>query len=1444
MPPTTARLLCPRGAAWLLVLASLLGQAQRAVAAAIATPTVQFKRLGVEEGLSSNWVLAILRDRRGFLWVGTQNGLDRYDGQKIVNYHHVPSDAHSIPSAVAGVLYEDSRGRLWVGSRWASQGMARYDRDRDRFERLPQGPGGLSDPRVNAIVEAPGGRLWVGTAKGVDLVDVDNGHFENYGLAPLDDGKTPPRLTTALLVDHRGTLWVGTSEGLYLLNQESKRCVPWRGPDRPNALDGHRVEALLEDEAGTLWIATMTGGLFAIEDGGRNLRQYLPRAGEPASLGHMRTRSLALDQQGRLWVGTENGGLDMLDRRTGRFEHHRPNPFTPGALGSASIYTLLADRQGILWIGTYDDGLNTFSPLEQRFGLVTASDGGLRDPRVSAFLEDREGNLWIGTDGGGLCRIDARTGQYTYLTSEPDNPATLGSNSILTMAEAGDGALWAGGWGGGLSRLDPRTGKVTRFRHQAGQPSSIVSNDIWRVHRVQSGELVVATQRGTDLFDLQSGRASRLGARTPGVAGEMTITLAEERDGDLWLGQHGRAQHISRATGAVTTYVHDPRGPSQLEAGQVFAILEDSAQNVWIGGEGGLRCLRAGQPVGSDLLTIEGLPHQVVTSLLEDSSGNLWVTTHRGLSKLEGAVNNPGGPVAHHFDVHDGLQGSEFSRGAALRARDGHLFFGGPRGFNVFVPEAITFNSEAPPVVLTDLRVFNRSVLPAASDSPITRSITETPALSLSQDHFVVTFEFAALNLVLPQKNRYAYMLEGLERDWNQAGTRHEATYTQLRRGDYVLRVRAANNDGVWNEAGLALPVHVQPRWYEVTSTRVLLAGLGLLLVAGIIGWRVREFHERERTLTRRVEERTRALHELTSDLENRVRERTAQLELAMRVARRGEERYALAVRGAEDGLWDWDLAGGYLYLSPRWKAMLGYSESEQPSSFDTWLALVHPDDREGFRQAMTLTPDHPGNIRHEYRMIDRHGQELWFLCRGVVVFDEDGVPTRAAGSQTDITSRRCAELDQRRSMTHDYLTGLPNRSHFGNRLQEALQRVRQGHESLAVIFLGIDRFKASSDTVDPSAVDQILIEIASRLRKAVRGVDTLAKLRGDEFAVLLPALSHPDDATRVAEEIRPLLLGPFDVDGQIIETVASIGIKISSTEGESIKDVLRDANLAMSRARAEGTGRPRVFDLELRRSARDLMRMENGLKRALSQQEFRLHYQPIVDLGSHRPIGLEALIRWQDPERGLVPPNQFIGIAEACGLMIPLTEWVLSEACAQAKRWEGLPSAPIRIAINLPPVMISSPDLIAKVTRAVDEHHIAPGALTVEIVESSLLDTSDTSLGNLQALREIGIKIAIDDFGTGYSSLSYLQRLPVDYLKIDRSFTQGVPGNATNSAINMALLELASKLTLDTVAEGIETDAQAAFLSTIGCHAGQGYLFSKPLPADECEVFLRAHLV
>ncbi|MBV9946450.1 MAG: EAL domain-containing protein, partial [Myxococcales bacterium] len=459
----------------------------------------------------------------------------------------------------------------------------------------------------------------------------------------------------------------------------------------------------------------------------------------------------------------------------------------------------------------------------------------------------------------------------------------------------------------------------------------------------------------------------------------------------------------------------------------------------------------------------------------------------------------------------------------------------------------------------------------------------------------------------------------------------------------------------------------------------------------------------------------------------------------------------------------------------------------------------------------------------------------------GIVLFDTQGRPVRVAGSQTDITGRRETEEQIRRSAMHDALTGLPNRALLVDRLEQAIARAdRTDKARFAVLFLDLDRFKTINDSLGHLAGDRLLVQIANRLTECLRSIDTVARLGGDEFAIVVTDLENDETASLVAVRIHESLRAPFDIGSHRVFTSASIGITLSSERHQRAEDYLRDADTAMYRAKSEGRSRHQLFDGRMHEQAMERLAVEAGMRRALERDEFVLHYQPIVSLDTGAPVGVEALIRWNHPERGILPPAAFLAIAEESGLIVPMSEWVVQSACDQASAWQEALPGPVRVSVNLPSQQLKDPRLVDLVRDNLRRTNLDASAIGLELVESSLIEHGPTIVDNLQQLRAMGIYIAVDDFGTGYSSLSYLKRLPIDALKIDRSFTQGIPHDPNDTAISTAIIAMARSLHLNVVAEGVETREQSDFLRAHGCHTAQGYFFSPPLPAVECLGFLR----
>ena len=561
---------------------------------------------------------------------------------------------------------------------------------------------------------------------------------------------------------------------------------------------------------------------------------------------------------------------------------------------------------------------------------------------------------------------------------------------------------------------------------------------------------------------------------------------------------------------------------------------------------------------------------------------------------------------------------------------------------------------------------------------------------------------------------------------------------------------------------------------------------------------------------------------------------------------RESEERYALAARGANDGLWDWNLATNEVYYSPRWKAMLGATDAEIGTSPDDWLNRVHPDDVERVRADIAShVAGYATQLESEHRIRHRDGRYLWVLCRGVAVRDAIGKAYRMAGSLTDVSERKSTEQQLLHDAFHDSLTNLPNRSLFTDLLSRSLGRGRRRADyRFAVLFIDLDRFKVVNDSLGHSIGDELLKSIAQRVERCVRPGDTVARLGGDEFTILVDDIGDPSDATRVADRVQRELAQPFTLGGHEVFTTASIGIALSASGYQAADDLLRDADIAMYRAKALGKARYELFDTAMHAHAKALLELETDLRRAVEHAEFTLLYQPLVSLETGQITGFEAVVRWDHPTHGLIGPAAFIPIAEETGLIIPIGSWVLRQACRQMKTWQDrYPAlADLAVSVNLSARQFAQANLVEEIDGALKETGLEPRRLRIEITESVVMENAASAMAVIDQLRALHIKIDMDDFGTGYSSLSYLQRFSLDHLKIDRSFVTDIDAaGSENAEIVRTIVTLADHLGMDTVAEGVETPGQLARLRELGCRKVQGYLFSKPVGEAEADQLLAA---
>ncbi len=551
------------------------------------------------------------------------------------------------------------------------------------------------------------------------------------------------------------------------------------------------------------------------------------------------------------------------------------------------------------------------------------------------------------------------------------------------------------------------------------------------------------------------------------------------------------------------------------------------------------------------------------------------------------------------------------------------------------------------------------------------------------------------------------------------------------------------------------------------------------------------------------------------------------------------EERYALAVRAANDGIWDWDLTANRIHFSPRWHSILGQPERIGDEEPDAWFSLVHDDDLIAVRAAIDghvsgRTP----HLEVEHRMRDRDGNWRWVLVRGLAVRDQNGNATRMAGSMSDVSQRRAAERQLQHDALHDPLTGLPNRALFNDRLEQIIRRsLRDPTMTCAVLFVDIDRFKLVNDSLSHTVGDQLLVALGARLREMLRPGDTVARLGGDEFAVLLDGVATEEDGALAAQRVQTVFAQPFSVGGQELVVTASMGISLGSSKA-SAGDLLRNADIAMYDAKRRGTGRCSVFDESMHRRVVDRVAREHELRQAIDGSLIVVNYQPIVDMRTGQICELEALARWPDNWPPFAPAD-FVAIAEESGLIKELGVAVLRTAVGTLSSWRaaGLVSPDVSVSVNISKRQLDDPALPDEILAALTAADLPADLLRLEITESTLMQEPERMQGIVSEVCAKGVGLHLDDFGTGYSSLAALLQFPVDALKIDRRFvTSGLPTGSANEAIVRSTIALAHGLGLQVIAEGIENPLDLRRLRALGCEYGQGFLFSKPVRAEQVE--------
>jgi two-component system sensor histidine kinase ChiS len=827
---------------------------------------IRFEHLSLEQGLSQSVVTCIVQDSQGFMWFGTQDGLNRYDGYEFKVYGYDQEAPDGLSSRWITALYEDDAGALWIGI--FDGGLNRYDRETGQFihyKNDPDDPHSLSNNNVAAIYQDREGALWVATGVGLNQFDQDTGRFTRYLHDPEDVDSLSDNIVTALYQDREGVLWVGTATGLESLDQETGQFTHYKNdPDDVYSLSDDGIQAIYQDQEGVLWVGTAEGGLNRFDRETGQFIRYQNDPDDPRSLTDDNVQVIYQGQDGTLWIGTGSGGLDRLDSETQQFIHYRNDTSDPNSINSGNILSIYQDREGLFWIGTFGSGINRFDPSAERFvhyHHISDDANSLSDDLVWSIRQDREGLFWFGTAAGGLNRFDPNTGRWYAYRNNPADVHSLSSDDVFAIQEDSEGALWVGTLGGGLNRFDRETEQFVRYQNDPDDLHSLSSNAILALYEDSEGVLWIGTGgNGLDRFDREKEQFIHY-ENDPddpySLNGVSVATIYQDQEGVLWAGTFAAGiNRFDREKEWFTHYQNDSEDSSSLSDNTVLSIYQDRAGVLWFGTSGGLNRFDRASETFTAYIKKDGLPNEVIYGILEDDQGNLWLSTNRGISRF-----NPRTETFKNYDARDGLQSDEFNQGAYFKSRDGEMFFGGINGFNAFYPENIRDNVYVPPVVLTSLTQGGEEVA-------IAGELDSADEITFKWPNTFFEFEFSALSYMQSEENQYAYKLEGFEQNWNEMGTRRFGRYTNIPGGTYTLRVIGSNNDDVWNEQGAAVNVTVVPPFWQTWWFR----GLAIVLVVGgtlgafAVRLRVAEAHRQE--LEIEVDARTRELQETLVALE------------------------------------------------------------------------------------------------------------------------------------------------------------------------------------------------------------------------------------------------------------------------------------------------------------------------------------------------------------------------------------------------------------------------------------------------------------------------------------------------------------------------------------------------------------------------------------------------
>ena len=1410
-----------------------------------------------------SFVTALAQDAKGRMWVGSER-----DGIHIVDVANRRIDAlapqllsaDGRPIRIDALLRADTRGmfvagdgKLWQVQPGTAPGQAVALEGARSIEQL--------------ALDAKG-RLWAATDAGLFRIDTRRGEAIRVLDEPFHDLQT----------DREGRFWAVSARGLSRVDGEAGTVAE----PEPLPLATHEEPiALTSDADGRLWLSLRNSDLMRYDPTSGEILRVGAQPEIDGGLKESGVPYLFVDRSNLLWLGGRMRGVATASADGAAF----PAIFDTDLSGSAMapgnyIRSLAEDEDGSLWIGSAGDGVKRYDSATgrfQRFDEAMRQAAGSSDPnaplQASGIVQDAKGRIFASSSLG-LFQLDRTSGRAMRMGPDIDGSA-LGATALLL---ARDGSLWTGILEHGLARFEPDTGAWTMFGADPGNPEALHQDRILALHEDDKGRIWIAGVRGVDVHD-PAGEGfihfAHSGSAPASLSHDIVRSIAPASHGALWLGTHGGLDRIDEPHPGQFVVTHVDAA-AHLSSGPVYGVVEDAAGLVWLSGHEGLtrfdpgtgQTRRYGLESGLQDLEFNG------NAQLRLTDGRIAFGGIRGINLFDPAR------VQHsHFEapvvitsVHIGGVMAAFDparpdrlempqEARTLRLSFAALDFFSPQNnqfayrLEGFDPEFIE-SGNLPHASYTNLppgdylfRVRGANSDGVWNEKEATLALRIVPAWWNST---LARIGYAALALLLlgalfaSYRNRQRQRLNLLEQIQERENRLKMALWGS---GDEFWIIDVPN--WVMHRIGANF-VHGAPQ-----ADQSLTHEEWMKAAHPEDGPRVQQLaidHLEGRAPTFESEHRMRNARGecIWIRARGKVVERDAQgnpLRMAgiarnvtsQRHAEREHRIAAEVLRCMSEAMCVTDLDFRVVQVNPAFSRMTGYSESEITGQSIALLQSTHHNEDFYLRQREDTARD--GHWRGEMWQQRKDAEEFlsWFEFTAVV--DSAGQRTHYVGVLTDITEKKRAEQELRYLANYDTLTGLPNRSLLTERLARAVVRARRHESMVAVLFLDLDRFKDINDTLGHAAGDRILKASATRLLSVVTPSETVARLGGDEFTVVMEDIIDESAAIRAALTIMEAFSQPLEIEGGGEQIVTpSIGISLYPNHALIPTDLLKFADTAMYRAKERGRNTYQIYDQQMDAEARRRTLMTAALRRAMDRGELHLQFQPRLSLVDGRIGGVEALLRWRCEELGEVTPTEFIPLAEETGLILPIGEWVLNEACRTLRHWSDIGINDLSVAVNVSVLQLLRGNLPETLQQVLTTHGVPAHRLELELTESMVMANAEQAISALQAIKRTGVSLAIDDFGTGYSSLVYLKRLPIDTLKIDKEFVRDLNQDPDDEAITATIITMAHSLGLNVIAEGVETEEQLNYLREHGCDEIQGYWLSRPMPASDCIAYIRRY--